>query len=954
MAKNSLLPKGYKALGDKTLFNGKIKNLSPVQEELRSLMVPDKDLKSKKDIEAKARPPISKLRSLSDTISNNIQSQTDLRVITPYIKRAEQIWLTLLLKPNGLNQDMLTYETVDTNLKNSKLHSLLLERLKSHINTVYPIQDKLPQIIKDVMFRTGSYVILNLSHSALDHVINGMAVEGSESLRKDIFNLRDTIIAREFENGSTGRCMNLGWIRKNKPKGDQFGFESIFKNKEREAEFDLVDKGLGWSFTDNTIALKVGELKQKLATNKLLDKSGVESLDSIVANVFGKDKGSKKPNDNNLKIANKDDLFESLKQLYPNRNWGENESLSIRHKQYYSGNGKGLGVTYHVPSEAVIPVHQNGEKDSPIGYIFLTDQTTGDFLRTTQDIKYYSSMKHRKESGTSAPKKGTMNDIISNLRNVADGKPCEIDMDWAIDYTTGLLEKEMMESFFNGDKHVPVTISLTEANKKLYFSRAIKQQGVRSIFVPAEYVTYFALDYNDLGVGKSLVEEAKKDITRIALLDIADLIANMENSLSKTLLTVDLEEENFNPQEVLNQIREDYLNGNPSLINFVGFASMPIDRIIDGVKESLVRIKVNANNNPYVINPNVEESQDQREGIKPVDSDSIQRALTSLANRFELKRSWLEDSEDGNNFAIEALADQEMLKNSTIEKSIAFSLMISEQIGKYTYINEPLLAELITIIKENKTLYEKPDVGGKLLEGYDDITEQRKVIAVLEDFLNNLDIKLPLPASVESYNKLTDKIDAASKLVDGWKTIGFADKLLERVLKESNLENGEKDDTHAEYINSIVESVLVKEAYRTLGIKIPFDEVITNGKSGGMMTFINDITGMRNNTITFIEELFKEYRKSDSRINALANKYKDGLIVLKEETETVITETNDDSGIGNDDESNNNEEVIEENNITIDETEEEMEDNTEGEENNADDAEKDLNEGLDLGGNIKF
>jgi len=50
-----------------------------------------------------------------------------------------------------------------------------LQKVKNYFSSTYPFQDTLPQIIKDVMFRTGSYAILNLSHAALDHMINGMA-----------------------------------------------------------------------------------------------------------------------------------------------------------------------------------------------------------------------------------------------------------------------------------------------------------------------------------------------------------------------------------------------------------------------------------------------------------------------------------------------------------------------------------------------------------------------------------------------------------------------------------------------------------------------------------------------------------------------------------------------------------------------------------------------------------
>lgn len=892
---DKLLPAGYRTAGDKTKFLGQLKNLSPAQQELRMLMVQNKDIKNERDVRNKTLPDTPKLKRLSDSISNGIQAQTNLRSITPYIKRAEQIWLTLLLKPNGFEQDLLQYDTVDSDLKNAKLHGLLLQKVKNYFSSTYPFQNTLPQIIKDVMFRTGSYAILNLSHAALDHMINGMAeIEGKENFQQQITDLEREVKREFFVGNNYARAKNFGWIRKEKAGTINDGLESIFKGVTGGEEFDLVHKDLKWTFTDNPMILKVAELRNSVIESKLHSNMGGESLDNIVNVAFKKDKGNQKGTPNNVGITSKDTYDEFVKRMYPGRRYERHETLSVRHEQYYSGSGRGVGVRFHIPSEACIPVHQNGEKNHPIGYILLTDPDSGNFLKTTGDVTFYSSNKNRAEKIDHRPGAGSMNNIISNIKNIAEGRDCEIDMDWAVDYVDGMLEKELTESFLNGDKAVPVTISLTEANKKLYLARAFKQQGVRSIFVPAEYLTYFALDYNDFGVGKSLVEEAKMIITRIAILDIADTAANLANATSKTLLTMDLEEENFAPTELIYQAREKYLQSNPSLLNYVGFAQIPIDRIVDGIKESLVRVKVNANDNPNIINPNFDEQQDNREGLKPVDSDSRDKALNSLSSYFDLKRSWLEDSEQGNDFAIEALADQELLKNITIERSRAFSLMISDHFVKHINSNEFLLKSLVDIIMENKELYNKPDTGvdGFKAAGDDgtkeDLSDPNKVRMVLKDFLNNLDITLPIPASIETYTKLVDKLDAADKLVTGWKEIGIADKLLQRTMKDMGLQeepiNGD-DQNGSDHVMDIVNSVLRREAYKKLGISIPFDEIVADGKSGGMMTFINEAVVQRENVVSFIEALFTSFAKGDKRVAKIAKKLKAKLEAAKADTD---------------------------------------------------------------------
>ena len=976
MANKPLLPKGYKALGDNTRFLGNLKNLSPAQQQVQRLMVRDRDIKNERDVHAKTTPPQHKLKRLSDNITNSIQAQTNLRKITPYIKRAEQIWTTLILKPNGLEQELLNFDTLDSNLKNAKLHSLLLQKVKNNFTNDYPFQDKLPQIIKDVMFRTGSYVLLNISYPALDHLINGMAeYEGTESFRNTIRTTESEVRKKFFVDGDYKRAKNTGWVRKEKVD-DYGGLEAAFKGTSGGEEFKIVHDDLNFTVTDNLMVIKMAQTRSLLAEQRLSSQFGGESLDSAINTAFTKDskksKG-KKPNANHVGITDVEKLDAFFERMYPDRKFDHHETLSIRHAQYYTGHGRGEGITFHVPSEACIPVHVNGEKNHPIGYFFLIDDKTGNFLKSTGDVMYYSSGKHAEENG-SRPRSGSMNDVIQSIKNVADGVDCTIDMDWIVDFVNGQLEKELAESLLNGDKAVPVTVTLTEANKKIFLARAFKQQGVRSVFVPAEYVTYFALDYNDFGVGKSLVEEAKMIITRLAILDIADTMANLQNAIPKSLLTIDLEEENFSPQELIQEAREKYLQANPSLLNYVGFAEVPIDRIVDGIKESLVRVKVNANDNPNIINPNIEETQDNYEGLQPVDNDSREKALNSLASYFDLKRSWLEDSEQGNDFAIEALADQELLRNITIERSRMFSLHISDHFSKYLYANEHLMKDLIDIILENKALMNKPDQG---IEGFeieagiseddkDKLTDQKKVKMVLKDFISNLHVTLPVPASVETYNKLVDKLEAADKLVAGWKDIGVAESVLQRLLKQMGLEEGD-ETTSSEYIIGMLESVLRKEAYRKFGISIPFDEIVTDGKTGGVMTFINEAVSQRDNVVYFIENLLKQFSKGNKAIAKIGEKYKEGLFpeANNEEDEGGYSEDdqnddNTDSGddntdFGGGDIDTNTEDNGEGSEDNSEENTDEDNPEPQEDENTAENAEEDLNKGLDFdGGNITF
>ncbi|WAX22121.1 hypothetical protein AVP1_0011 [Aeromonas phage AVP1] len=892
------LPKGFKPI-DRAALSSRTKNPSPLEKGLQALLVRDREHRSEKRVEESAKAPIRKVKRLSEIISSNIQAANDLRTVTHYIKRAEQIWTTLLLKPNG-NQDILQYDTTSSAVKNGKLHDALLQRVENYFTVEYPFEEMPAQIIKDVLCRTGSYVLLNLPHSALDHLINGYELAGTESFKT----VATAQLSQVYADETYTKVRNIGFIRKTKPANELTGFESLYgKLPEAGAEYNLVNDALGWTFTDNVNVLKVGEVKQKLRADRLASLAGQETLQTVLGNVFEKKKHTRhKTNANNVAIAEKKSLDQQLSKLYPNRNFGYNEHLSVRQSKFYTGTGRGLGVTYHVPSEACIPVHVNGEIGKPFGYILMVDPKTGEYLKSTSDSKFYNT------GGTQRPAFGSVNEMANHIRQIAQGEECNLDMEWMVEMSSAILEKEFIEGFINGDLEKSVTVSLSENNKKLFLSRAFKQQGVRCVFVPAEYVTYIAVDFSNAGIGRSLVEEAKLHITRLAILETADILANVENAISHSELRIGLEKEDVNARNTIALVRDEYFANNPTLHDIMGYNNVSIDAVLDRFKEQSLTIKVDAGDNKHVIAPTIETSQMQREPLKTIDPSSKEGLLNTIAGYFCLKRSWLEDTGEGNDFAIEALADQELLRNQTAEWSRLFSGFFSDFMKKHIRCNEPLLTDLITIIKENKALYSKPDQTGSLHaqrdseevkeeaqelevegtkkgkkkkeeeqdpenvegDGVEVITPEEQsqeiddVEMVLLDFINNFFVELPSPAINETINKIEDKIESINKLVSAWIEMGGGVKFIEKKAEELNIEPDE--------LLGQIKAALLQHAFERFNIPSPFEMILNNGDGGGMLSMVNDITNLQCNVIKFLGEYVKGQEKPRREMKKLVEK----------------------------------------------------------------------------------
>jgi hypothetical protein len=852
------LPKGFRAV-DRTTLRGALESMSPAAKSLQAIMVRDERHTSSSQVDAQSKPDVRKIKKLSDVISSNIQASNDLRSITHYIKRAEQIYLTLLLKPNGDQKQLLRFDTESSDIKNEKLHDGLLQIVKNYFTVKYPFEELLPQIIKDVLFRTGSYALLNLSHSALDHLINGQEITGNESATLE------TVFKNHFA-GSLDKAKNIGYIRKEKVKGTHVGgLESLYaKGPDAGEEYSLVHKDLNWTFTDNPMVLKMSELKQTITSDRIQARTGFETLDTVFSNVFTTSKGAKnKPNNNNVGVAKTSDLNEALREIYPQRRYRHQETISIRRSRFYTGTGRGIGITYHIPSESIIPVHVNGEIGQPFGFILLTDPDTGEFLKTSGDVRFYQGTKDASKGRDGAPAQGSLNEMVSHLKMVSQGGDCNFDMEWMVELSSAQLEKEYVEGILNGDLQRSVSITLTEHNKKLFLSRAMRQQGVRSIFIPAEYITYFSTDFTHLGIGKSLVEDAKLQITRLAILDTADILANIENSISKTELEIGLEKENFDPRHVVAIARDQYFANNPTLHDIVGYNNVSIDTVIDRFKEQSLIIKVNPGENKNIVAPTFDARQAQHEPLKTIDKALRDGLLDGIAGHFGLKRSWLEDTGEGNEFAIEALADQELLRNQTAAYSRDFSRMSSDFMRKNMRMNEPLLIEMIEHVKENKKLYDKPDQGGQLKtvladkeneDGGDNKTDDRALVeTVLLDFLNNFYVELPQPIVVDTLNKIENKMDSINKLVTAWMEMSGA-----ALAKEAAVKLG----VDSARLEAQVKGMYTYEAFKRFNLPMPFEEILNDGDGGGLASLVNGIVNLDGNMVKF----FKAYMDGDKKI----------------------------------------------------------------------------------------
>lgn len=844
-----------------------------------------------------------KLQRLSDVVSNNINAVSDLRAITPYIDKAELIWDTILLYPNGKQDKILTYSTVPSKLKNVALHAELLKVWEEYFTNDYKIEEDLSKMIKDILWNTGSYVLFNLSRPGLDYLINGSEVDpktnkekeplaaggerdGNEELRAyaaqyhkaamDEFN--DSFVNDTSTNKVKVR--NLGKFIKNPNKvaatSTINGLERLLRDTGsiREDEYRLFDdefdpkNEIDITITDNPACLFLPRFHEKRRAEQLGSVTGSENINLMVERALKKDKDRDPIQENDTKKKEKDakgsdattqnldegQVAEIARDIYPHRNVRSQSMQFVKSIDTLSVAPYGRGLVFHIPSEAAIPIHRNGVRRGNPDLIVLMDRDTGEFLKTTTDPEFYQSKSATKGGIANKNKTGSENAIISSLRTVQQGKPCDFDMREFVDINRSNLIRQFTSAIIS-DKAESVSITLDEEVNKIFLSRMFAKQGVRCLYIPGEAVTYMALKYSDIGTGQSLTQLAKMHIARLAAFDVADTLANLEAAQPHTLMNITHGKEDGDPENSAAIARASFYDNNPGLHSLVSSAQLSVPSIVDSMRNSSLTIKVNAGDNPLVAVPEIDMQHMEKNHFKPVDDTSRQKVQNDIANYFHTPRSWLDVSDDANNFKIEAITEHDMVVNQAANWQDTLADFLVDFMRKHARVNEPLLNALVEVIIGNKKLW-KPEGTKTVIAGED----AQVVNMLLADFFTAVKVSFPIPSSIESTDKLKNQLEAVDSLVTKWMDIASNSAVLTDIATSLGFTDGKAS---GEAILKHVKAYFYAEAFSRYNIPLPFDAIVNDGKSGGIASLVHGIIHQQANSQEFFVQYMTEKLKAD-------------------------------------------------------------------------------------------
>jgi hypothetical protein len=513
--------------------------------------------------------------ALQRRAQRNNDSQAVMRML-PDVELAKQILVSCILAPKDMMSTELIYSVGAEDFQ-SDLATSLIDRLKDHFTTDYPVIKNLADMIGEALFEKGSYPVAVLPENAIDQLINGKRGVSMEALDK-------------FYN-SDGSAKSVGMLgsgrdKPNEANGARFGVSLEHFNRDATAlshadcllQYNDADFSKGFEdfkeyvfITDNPAALK---------TSKLMDTLKTKHVGKVMSVAMESEKIRQVTQVPDRAIE---------RAIFKNRP-GQNQHVSeVPSQMETERNSVGNPMVMKLPSEAVIPVHVPGDPSRHIGYYVILDEN-GNAVYAPESDLLNPGQQNSGQSG-SAAQSAIVQRAALNMGMVDANKfdmNNHLHMQAAVRVYGDMVERDLINRVRHGALGVHSQVARNEEVYRLMLSRTLAKRFTQVLYIPVEYMTYIAFKYGADGLGRSLLDEQSMLNMLRATLLFAEVIGGLKNSIGRTRVTGNIPEEDPDPMATIEKVVHEIVQSrrlnipmgisNPAdLMNFVQQAGFEFD-----------------------------------------------------------------------------------------------------------------------------------------------------------------------------------------------------------------------------------------------------------------------------------------------------------------------------------------------------------------------------------------
>lgn len=716
-----------------------------------------------------------------DQISKSImlrkEDNENVFKLFPDIELSVQILISSILSPKDMVQSDLIFRAKDSKLPPSMV-AKMIKYLKTELETHYKLSEEAPEILRDALFLTGSHVKLLLPESAVDALINQNQQITTESIYSTDLFMRDA-------NGQM-RVKSLGILgdpRSGQQSQRTFALESIispsrYTSYETKLYVESVDESIAKDYadinisafknlmsdqvevTDNFHCLKIPKLAETAAKTALSTHTH-GTMARVIQESFA---------DTDKKMTPKE-----LEQVLYKQNQADYKPfIAVPASANLKRRSVGRGFRMTIPSEAAIPVYVPGNFREHIGYFIPTDMDGNPV--TIEGVSSDSAGGLATAMQSEKAQTAISSLLTDKARRNLDTLNHVPMLDRITDLYANIIERDLLERLLRG-RGQKLSVGRNNEFYRVMLSRTLQAKMTRLIYVPAEYITYFAFNFHRNGVGKSYLDDLSNITSLRAMILFSKVMAKIKSSISVTDVLVQLDERDPDPQKTIEQAKHLVARSRQQ------FFPHGLNRVVDLTNWlQAAGIQIRFEGHPRLPKTRFEFENKNVQHTEP-DSELDEQLRYQTYMHFGLSPETV-DSAAKTEFATTIENQSVLFSRRVTMLSNIFSRDMTDYGRKIIRTDEVILKDLVEIMKEHRGELEASLSDEELAMYKSDPVGFTTYI--LDFFLETFEIDLPKPESTKTQNQVQALEAEINKVEKALEFIFSSDVLPSELAGEAN------------------------------------------------------------------------------------------------------------------------------------------------------------------------
>lgn len=784
-----------------------------------------------------------------------IRDNNNILQLLPDIKQAIEIIIGGVLSPKDFTSVQLTYST-NSDYFDDKSAALLLH-IENHFNSSYKLKPMLPVMLEDILSKTGSFPLAVLPETSVDFLINS-------DVRVTMESLGNTYTP-------SGKLKNIGILANAKTNNLPVERSIIdILNEVSTENFNVSteewDGNIGSSLLQLTVTDNYDILKMPTLTRKASSQAQLSRVNSLVGRLNTVAKKTLHysseaivqvtPEDHKRTIQESKDLM----RLYPERVYNQVPVQRVKTKSTLEKPTMGHPLVLKLPTEAVIPVFVPSDPSDHIGYFIALD-ATGNPVRLSELDNIYRMLSVTSNANpnmtniTSYLIQNAANQMNPQNLNSATGREMWEAYNQTIPIYTQLVESELLDRLERGVVGAGVTLGKIDDVYRIMLARALMNKKTQLLYLPASLLGYLAIDYDEFGLGKTLLDDSKLLAALRSMQLLVNSMASSKNAITRRILKAAIDPAEKNPQKAEEIIIHEFVKGTMAEYPLT---NSPVDQI-----NYLQRAGIQVEFEEHPRLPNTQVSVDYLDNnYKQIDTDFDEFLKNQHSQALGLSPEVVEGA-GRSDFATQAIFQNIITTRRIKIISDKFCNALSDFVRKYVYNSQILMDKLIAEVKQNEWSF-KNQFGESLSD---------EEIATY--FVSTINVSLPTP-DLKTLEEQKEAYETYKAMVEEVINVLYSEEYLTEDMLGKIGESGYIDS-----VKKFATSKYLREWLQENGIMTEMFDLLMRGKDGKpLVNFLEDheeyMTTFSEVFLPLAEKRLGRKSANDKKMEAIEEKFGGG------------------------------------------------------------------------------